>query len=91
MNNEMNPRFVSEAMTQQSMSRQRAVLYAQAVRGPVLLITVGVLFAVQQAGTLPLSRTWPLFIIVLGIMKLIERLVLPKPPLAPPYPPGSVR
>ena len=67
----------------------RAVLYAQAVRGPILLITVGTLFAIQQAGVAPISRTWPLFIIIFGIMKLIERLVLPRPP----YPPagGAVR
>ena len=65
----------------------RAVLYAQAVRGPILLITVGALFAIQQAGVLPLSRTWPLFIIVFGVMKLIERLVLPRPPYPPSYPP----
>jgi hypothetical protein len=68
-------------------------LYAQAIRGPILLITVGLLFAVQQAGVLPLSRTWPLFIIVFGVMKLIERLVLPRPPYPPAYPPpgGTVR
>ena len=65
----------------------RTVLYAQAVRGPILLITVGVLFAIQQAGLLPISRTWPLFIIVFGVMKLVERLALPRP-LYPPTPGG---
>lgn len=84
MNNDMSPRFVSEAKAQ-----QRGVLYAQAVRGPILLITVGVLFAIQQANLLPISRTWPLFIIVVGVMKLIERLALPKPPYTPPA--GPVR
>ena len=62
----------------------RGVLYAQAVRGPILLITVGVLFAMQQAGVLPVSRTWPLVIIVVGVMKLIERLALPRVPYPPP-------
>ena len=62
----------------------RGVQYAQAVRGPILLITVGILFAVQQAGMLPISRTWPLFIIVIGVMKLIERLALPRAPYPPP-------
>jgi hypothetical protein len=52
----------------------RNALFAQAVRGPILLITVGVLFAIQQAGILPFSRTWPLIIIVVGIVKLIERM-----------------
>lgn len=68
----------------------RAVLYAQAIRGPILLITLGILFAVQQAGRIPISQTWPLFIIVIGVMKLIERLVLPRAPF-PQAPGGSVR
>jgi cell wall-active antibiotic response 4TMS protein YvqF len=62
----------------------RAALFAQAIRGPILLITVGVLFAIQQAGWLPFSRTWPLVIIVVGIVKLIERMnVQPQAPGAP--------
>jgi hypothetical protein len=52
----------------------RTALFAQAIRGPILLITVGALFAIQQAGLLPFSRTWPLIIIVIGIVKLIERV-----------------
>lgn len=62
----------------------RAALFAQAIRGPILLITVGVLFALSQHGTLSISRSWPLIIIVVGIMKLIERLYVPQqqPPFA---------
>lgn len=52
----------------------RAVLYAQAIRGPVLLMTVGALFAFHQAGIISFARTWPLIIIVVGVMKLLERL-----------------
>ncbi|MBV9294108.1 MAG: hypothetical protein JO145_00945 [Acidobacteriaceae bacterium] len=68
----------------------RAVLIAQAIRGPVVLIIVGVLFAIHQAGVLPFSRTWPLIIITFGILKLIERMAMPQqqPPLPPP---GGVR
>jgi hypothetical protein len=58
----------------------RAALFAQAIRGPILLITIGVLFAMHQAGVLHFSRTWPLIIIVIGILKLVERLVIPQPP-----------
>jgi Domain of unknown function (DUF5668) len=58
----------------------RRYLLAQAVRGPVLLITLGVLFAIHQAGIEPFSRTWPLILIMLGVMKLIERMVAPPPP-----------
>jgi len=60
-------------------------LYAQAIRGPVLLITAGVLFAMQQSGAVPLRQTWPLFIIVIGVMKLVERLASPRQP----YPPAG--
>lgn len=61
----------------------KAALYAQAVRGPIVLIVIGILFAVHQAGVLPFSRTWPLLIIVLGVMKLIERWQAPRPPFPP--------
>ena len=64
----------------------RAALLAQAVRGPILLITIGVLFAVHQAGIISFARTWPLIIIVIGVMKLIERTFAP-PPAQPPVPP----
>lgn len=65
----------------------RAALYAQAIRGPIVLIAIGVLFAVHQAGVLPFSRTWPLLIIVVGVMKLIERWNAPPRPPSPPSPP----
>jgi hypothetical protein len=45
----------------------------QAIRGPILLITVGVLFALQQSGSAPIGRTWPVFLIVVGVLKLAER------------------
>lgn len=55
----------------------RSALFLQAIRGPVLLITIGTLFAIQQAGMVSFGRTWPLIIIVIGILKLFERLALP--------------
>jgi hypothetical protein len=58
----------------------RAALFAQAIRGPILLITVGVLFAMHQAGILAFSRSWPLLLIVVGLMKLIERWYVPQAP-----------
>lgn len=59
----------------------RVALFAQAVRGPVLLMTVGILFALSQIGVLSISRSWPFIIIVIGVMKLIERLFVPPQPL----------
>jgi hypothetical protein len=58
----------------------RAALFAQAVRGPILLITVGILFALHQAGVLSFFQTWPLVVIVAGVIMLIERLFLPRSP-----------
>jgi uncharacterized membrane protein len=66
----------------------RGALFAQAIRGPIMLITIGTLFAIHQAGVLSFSRTWPLIIIVIGIMKLIERMAMPA---APPVPGGPAR
>jgi hypothetical protein len=67
------------------ISRRLAI--ARASRGPVILITIGTLFAIHQAGGFPFERTWPFLIIVLGLMKLIERIFTQQMPVsAPPYP-----
>jgi hypothetical protein len=68
----------------------RGALFAQAIRGPILLITIGVLFAMQQSDVLPFSHTWPLVIIVIGVLKLIERMFAqPQPSVQPPPMPGG--
>lgn len=43
-----------------------------AVRGPVILITLGTLIAIDHAGGLRFSRTWPILIIMFGVLKLAE-------------------
>lgn len=63
----------------------RSALFVQALRGPVLLITIGILFALEQSGKMAFTRTWPLIIIVVGLMKLLERLVAPPST----FPPGG--
>jgi hypothetical protein len=62
---------------------ERLALFAQAIRGPILLIAVGVLFALHQAGVLSFKASWPLLVIIVGVMKLLERLYVPQPP--PPF------
>ena len=57
----------------------------QAVRGPLMLITLGALVAIDYAGIYGFWRTWPILIIMFGLLKLLERAVA-KP--APPYPGG---
>ena len=44
-----------------------------AIRGPVLLITLGVLLAIDHFGTVSFGRTWPVLLIVFGLFKLAER------------------
>ena len=70
------------------MINRRALFY-QAIRGPILLITIGVLFAIQQDGHVSFGRTWPVLIIVIGMMKLLERSAGPtyQAPYQPPPPP----
>jgi hypothetical protein len=60
---------------------------ASAVRGPILLITLGTLFAVDHFGSYTFDRTWPILIIVFGLMKLLER-ALPAPAYNYPPPPA---
>jgi hypothetical protein len=44
-----------------------------AIRGPVMLITLGVLLSIDHFGTVSFARTWPVLLIVFGIFKLAER------------------
>jgi len=46
----------------------------RAIRGPIMLITLGSLFALDYFGPYRFWRTWPLLLIVFGVMKLLERL-----------------
>lgn len=61
----------------------------QAVRGPVMMITLGILLAIDHFGQFSFGRTWPLLVIVFGVLKLAERAVAPAPAPYPPYPPTT--
>ena len=54
--------------------RSGAGSIASAVRGPVLLIVLGSLFAVEYNGGPQFSRTWPLLLVAFGLMRLFEYL-----------------
>lgn len=43
-----------------------------ALRGPVVLITLGILLAIDHADGMRIVRTWPVLIIVFGLLKLGE-------------------
>ena len=42
----------------------------EAARGPVLLITLGLLFAADQMDRMAFSQSWPALLIVYGLMRL---------------------
>ncbi len=44
-----------------------------AIRGPVMLITLGVLLSIDHFGSVSFARTWPVLLIVFGLFKLMER------------------
>ena len=44
-----------------------------AIRGPVMLITLGVLLSIDHFGNVSFARTWPVLLIVFGVFKLAER------------------
>lgn len=47
----------------------------QAIRGPIMLIALGTLVAMDYFGVYGFGRTWPVLIILFGILKLLERAV----------------
>lgn len=52
--------------------------------GPVVLITLGVMFLLAQF--LPgwgIGRTWPALLIVIGVLKLVDANRPPRPPEGP--------
>ena len=62
------------------------------IMGPVVLITIGTLFWLHQMyGWWDFGRTWPVILIVIGVVLLVERLGMdggydygPPPPNNPP-------
>jgi hypothetical protein len=59
----------------------------QAIRGPIMLIVLGSLVAIDYAGVYGFWRTWPILIIVFGLLKLLERAgARPAPPYTQNYP-----
>lgn len=42
----------------------------RAITGPVIMITVGVLFLIDRFTQYGFSQTWPVMLIVIGVLKL---------------------
>ncbi len=50
----------------------------RAIRGPVMLVTLGTLFMIDHAGGIRFTRSWPVLLIVLGVLWLGEYVGHPK-------------
>lgn len=64
--------------------------------GPAVLITIGVLFLLEQLRIVPFGRSFPILLIVIGLVKIAQRTApdighVQPGPYYPPgmYPPGS--
>ena len=49
----------------------------RAIRGPIMLITIGTLFAFDHMTEFSIGRTWPAILIVLGLLSLGDRFSPP--------------
>src|ERR1700730_785940 len=62
-------------------------LLIRRLRGPAFLILVGITALLNQWGILSFSRSWPLYLILAGVMGLAERAaIIAAPPVPPAYP-----
>lgn len=62
----------------------------RAIRGPVTLITIGALFALNNFTPYRFDQTWPVILIVFGLLSLLGRSMDRVPP-RPPFPPPGYR
>lgn len=67
---------------------EQSMMLVRAIRGPVIMITVGVLFAFDKFGRFHFDQTWPVLLIVIGVLGLIggrrrRRFDAPPPPANP--------
>jgi fatty acid desaturase len=60
----------------------------QAIRGPIMLIALGSLVAMDYFGVYGFGRTWPILIILFGVLKLLEK-VTARPVIQTPGPTGG--
>lgn len=50
----------------------------QRLMGPIVLITLGILFLLDQFHIYDFSETWPILLIAIGAVKILERFVATK-------------
>jgi hypothetical protein len=62
----------------------------RAIRWPVTLITLGTLFALNNFTNYGFNQTWPVLLIVFGLLSLLGRTAAVTPPGPPPSGAGPV-
>ncbi len=63
-------------------------LFLHRIQGPAMLLTFGFVALLDQWHILGFGRSWPLYLIVLGILKLAQRAALASAEPPPGYPQG---
>jgi hypothetical protein len=83
-------RLRREAREQRRATRGQCDSLAHAVRGPITLITVGALFAINNFTPYGFDKTWPVILIVFGLLTLVGRSTAqPSEPAAPAEAPAA--
>jgi len=61
--------------------------------GPIVLITIGVLFLLQQMHVASFNRLWPVILLAIGVVKVLQETASTEghtnSPPPPPPPPAS--
>jgi hypothetical protein len=65
-------------------------LFIRRLRGPAFIILVGITALLNQWGVLSFGHSWPLYLILAGVLMLAERAAIAAaPPAPPPLYPGA--
>ena len=65
-------------------------LFIRRLRAPAFIILVGITALLNQWGVLRFGHSWPLYLILAGVLMLAERAAIAAaPPAAPPLYPGA--
>lgn len=51
-------------------------MLVRAVRGPIMLMALGTLMSLHRFQDISFTKTWPVLLILLGLLKLGERMTL---------------
>lgn len=61
-------------------------LFLRRMRGPIILLTFGITAILDEYAGISYAHSWPLYIIVWGLLKLAENAILAQNPPAQPAP-----